>query len=397
MTQRLINLTISALESFIEDTQAGEPVGQLGLVGIHDEDGERRLDEPPATRQELIRLVTQAFDGLVKNGNSPLLYLDLRIDSMGPLKSGHQIQIKTELEERSTSKSAYQCSIDTFVIAIEALAASKLQVKILNIFNDDEMKLFALPSDQLGLVDWNRPDIVHSLATLGGLCVNLSTPAYSFRQIDGQGGRTDWLGRVTEFTASQIREKTEMEINFDGLPKMIQKCPKLESFEFRWLGIPLPGLRELQGFKFPGWKILYLLTQLPTLPRLLRFDLRHHITRETDVLEFIKRTKPVHLYIGPMWLDPGKYQPIFDYCNSKEAEMERFVARGPLYQLAPEQGQVHFQRQEYDEDELCSPHLQRDDEGCQRPIHFHLDTQGFVEAGSTYCDLVLGPNVAKTF
>ncbi|KAF5000516.1 hypothetical protein FGRMN_1683 [Fusarium graminum] len=397
MTQRLINLTPRALESLIEDSRAGELVGQLGLVGIHDEDGERRLSEAPATRQELIRLLTQAFNGLVQNGNSPSLHLDLRIDSVGPIKSSHQIKIMTELEEWSTSRSAYQCSVDTFFVAIEALAASKLQIETFNIFNDDEMKLFALLSDQLGAVDWNRPDIAHSLAALKGLCVNISTPAYSFRQVDGQGGAPDWLGRVTEFTASQILEEIEKEYNFDGLPKMIQKCPLLGSFEFRWLGIPLPGLKELQGFKFPGWKILHLLTQSPHLPRLLRVDLKHHITKEIDVLEFIKRTKPIHLYIGPMWLDSGQYRLIFDYCNSKEAEIEVFVARGPLYQLAPEQGQVHFQRQGYNEEKLCSPHLQRDEDGLRRPIHFHLDTQGFVEAGSTYCNVVLGPNVAKTF
>ncbi|CAJ0543095.1 Ff.00g004070.m01.CDS01 [Fusarium sp. VM40] len=398
MTSKTVHLTTSALNSWIEEVEAGELVHQLFLVGIHDEDGERRLREPPATREELVYLLAQAFNGLVKGGVNPLSYLGLRIDSLGPLTSGHQIQIKTELEARSTSKSAWQCSIDTFFVAMQALAASKLQVEKLNLFNDDDMKLFALPSDQLNIIDWDNPDICHALAALKSLRVNISTPAYAFHQIDGEGGSPDWLGRVTELTASQIRTEIEHESNFDGLAKLIAKCPQLEDFEYLWLGIPLPGLKELQGLKFPGWKILYLLTELPNLPKLRRCAFRYLITRDTDVLEFLKRTQPNEVFIGPMWLDEGKYQPIVDYCNSKEANMTKLFVKGPLYQLAQSDlGQVHFQRQEYDEDAECSPHLRREGDAVQRPIHFHIDPQGFVEPGSTYCDLILDEGMAINF
>ncbi|SPJ79599.1 uncharacterized protein FTOL_07990 [Fusarium torulosum] len=398
MSQKTVHLTTSALKSWIEEVKTGEPVHQLFLVGVHDEDGERYLREPPGTREELVDLLTQAFNILMKGGGNPLSYLGLRIDSAGPLTPGHQIQIKTELEARSTSKSAWQCSIDTFFIAMQALAASKLQIEKLNLLNDEDMKLFALPSDQLNIIDWDNPDIGHALAALKTLRVNISTPVYAFHQIDGEGGSPDWLDRVTELTACQIRADIEKESNFDGLAKFIAKCPQLDDFEYRWLGIPLPGLKELQGLKFPGWKILYLLTQLPNLPKLRRCAFRNQITRDTDVLEFLKRTKPDELFFGPMWLDPGKYQPIFDYCNSKEANMTKLFAKGPLYQLArPDLGQVHFQRQEYDEDAQCSPHLRREGDVVQRPIHFHIDPQGFVEPGSTYCDLVLDEGMVSTF
>ncbi|KAH6951708.1 hypothetical protein DER45DRAFT_576894 [Fusarium avenaceum] len=398
MTQKTVHLTTSALNSWIEEVEAGEQVHQLFLVGIHDEDGERRLREPPATREELVHLLAQAFNGLAKGGVNPLSYLGSRIDSLGPLTSGHQIQIKTELESRSTSKSAWQCSIDTFFVVMHALAASKLQVEKLNLFNDDDMKLFALPSDQLNVIDWDNPDICHALAALKSLRINISTPVYAFRQIDGEGGSPDWLGRVTELTASQIRTEIEQESNFDGLAKLIAKCPQLEDFEYRWLGIPLPGLKELQGLKFPGWKILYLLTELPNLPKLRRCTFQHLITRDTDVLEFLKRTQPDEVFFGPMWLDDGKYQPIFDYCNSKEANVTKLFAKGPLYQLArPDLGQVHFQRQEYDGDAQCSPHLRREGDAVQRPIHFHIDPQGFVEPGSTHCDVILDEGLVGTF
>ncbi|KAM0480096.1 hypothetical protein ACHAP7_005304 [Fusarium lateritium] len=398
MSQKTVHLTTSSVKTWIEEVEAGEPVHQLFLVGIHDEDGKRRLREPPATCEELVNLLTQAFDSLVKSGENPLSYLDLRIDSIGPLTSGHHIQIKTELEARSTSKSAWQCSIDTFFVAMHALAASKLQIEKLSLLNDEDMKLFALPSDQLNIIDWDNPDIGHVLAALKTLRVNISTPVYAFHQVDGEGGSPDWLDRVTGLTASQIRTDIEKESNFDGLAKFIAKCPQLDDFEYRWLGIPLPGLRELQGLKFPGWKILHRLTQLPNLPKLRRCTFGHQITRDTDILEFLKSTKPDELFFGPMWLESGKYQPIFDYCNSKEANMTKLLAKGPLYQLGrPDLGQVHFQRQEYDEDAQCSPHLRREGDAVQRPIHFHIDPQGFVEPGSTHCDVVSDEGKASTF
>ncbi|SPJ87167.1 uncharacterized protein FTOL_12192 [Fusarium torulosum] len=183
------------------------------------------------------------------------------------------------------------------------------------------MKLFALARDQLNIVGWDSPDIDHALAAFKSLEVNVSTPVYAFRQVKGQRGSPDWLGRVTEWTASQVRAEAEKENNSNGLARLVQKYPRLEDFEYRWLGIPLPGLIELQGFKFPGWKILYHWAKLPDLLTPKRCTFRQQIIRDTNVLDFTKRTKPAELHIGPMWLDPGKFKPIFDYCTSKEANM----------------------------------------------------------------------------
>lgn len=111
-------------------------------------------------------------------------------------------------------RSAWHCSNDTFFVTMQSLAAAKLQIQCLNLFNDTDMKLFALASDQLNLIDWDRPpDITHVLATVTSLNTNIPTPMFAFR---GRGedweefGDTDWLERVINWTAPQIRALMEV-------------------------------------------------------------------------------------------------------------------------------------------------------------------------------------------
>ncbi|RBQ78365.1 hypothetical protein FVER14953_08765 [Fusarium verticillioides] len=127
-------------------------------MGVHDED---------------------AFTALAKGAGNPLGIFALRIHADG--RPRHQIQIKSELEERSTMKSTWQCTNDTFFVTMQSLAAAKLQIQSLNLFNDTDMKLFALASDQLNLIDWDRPDIAHVLVTVTSLNTNISTRVFAFK------------------------------------------------------------------------------------------------------------------------------------------------------------------------------------------------------------------------
>ncbi|KAH7154228.1 hypothetical protein DER46DRAFT_702846 [Fusarium sp. MPI-SDFR-AT-0072] len=241
------------------------------------------------------------------------------------------------------------------------------------------MKLFALASDQLNLIDWDRPEIAHVLATVTSLNT-ISTRVFDFRDRGDdwrEVGDTDWLERVTDWTAPQIRAEAENESNFTGLARLA-------------LGIPLPGFPELKGFHFPNWKILQYVSELPGLPKLNRLTLRFRLTKESIVLNLLKRTRPGGLFMGPMWLDPGNFKPIFEFCSSPESNMQKFEVRGPIYQMGlEERGQAHFQRQPYHEDAECCAHLRRQGEGVRRPIHFHLDPQGFVEAGTSVLRSIL--------
>ncbi|KAM0075000.1 hypothetical protein ACKRZS_012812 [Fusarium odoratissimum] len=200
------------------------------------------------------------------------------------------------------------------------------------------MKLFDLAGDQFNLIDWDSPDIAHVLATMTSLNSNISTRVFASRERGDdwrEVGYTDWLERVTDWTAPQIRAEVENESNFTGLARLVQKCPRLQDFAYQALGIPLPGLPELKGFQFLNWKILQYVSELPSLPKLNR---------------------------------------------SLESNMQKLEVRGPIYQMGlEERGQVHFQRQPYDEDAECCAHLRRQGEGVRRPIHFHLDPQGFVD------------------
>ncbi|KAF5646407.1 f-box domain protein [Fusarium tjaetaba] len=343
-------------------------------MGVHDEDGERQLSEPPATREELTSLLTKAFTALAKGAGNPLGIVALRMHAEGRPK--HQIQIKSELEERSTMRSTWQCTNDTFFVTMQSLAAAKLQIQSLNLFNDTDMKLFALASDQLNLIDWDSPDIAHVLATVTSLNTNISTRVFAFKD-RGE----DW---------EEIRAEAENESNFTGLARLVQKCPRLQDFAYQFLGIPLPGLPDLKGFQFPNWKILEYVSELPSLPKLNRLTLRFQHTKESIVLNLLKRTRPGGLFIGPMWLDPGKFKPIFEFCSSPESNMQKLEVRAPLYQMGPEErGQIHFQRQPYNEDAECCAHLRREGEGVRRPIHFHSDPQTFIEVGTSFCNLLL--------
>ncbi|KAH7236879.1 uncharacterized protein BKA55DRAFT_694502 [Fusarium redolens] len=274
MANRVVFLTPKHLQKFIQEAESCIVFKILAIMGVHDEDGERRLSEPPTTREELIKLLTQAFTTLAKGPGNPLGI------------------IKSELEERSTMRSTWQCSNDTFFVVMESLAAAKLQIKCLSLFHDTDMKLFALASDQLNMIDWDRPDIAHVLATVTSLNTNISTRVFTFR--------------VTDWTAPQIRDEGENKSNFTGLARLVQKCPQLQDFAYQALGIPLPGLPELKGFRFPNWKILQYVSELPTLPKLDRLTIRFQLTKESIILNLLKRNRPGGLFIGPMWLDPGK-------------------------------------------------------------------------------------------
>ncbi|RKK37799.1 hypothetical protein BFJ66_g12805 [Fusarium oxysporum f. sp. cepae] len=283
-------------------------------MGVHDEDGERQLSEPPATREELISLLTKAFTALAKGTGNPLGTVALRIHTEGRPK--HQIQIRSEVEERSMMRSTW------------------------------------------------HPDIAHVLATVTPLNTNISTRVFAFRERGGdwrEVGDTDWLERVTDWTAPQILSSTS---------RLCIPSP--------WHS--LPGPPELKGIQFPNWKILQYVSELPSLPRLNRLALRFQLMKESIVLNLLKRTQPGGLFIGPMRLDPGNFKPIFKFCSSPESNMQKLEVRGPIYQMGlEERGEVHFQRQPYDEDAECCAHLRRQGEGVRRPIHSHLDPQGFVD------------------
>ncbi|EXA36164.1 hypothetical protein FOVG_13262 [Fusarium oxysporum f. sp. pisi HDV247] len=239
MANRIVFLSPNHLQKFIQDAESGTVYRNLAIMGVHDEDGERQLSEPPATREELISLLTKAFTALAKGAGNPLCIVALRIHAEGRPK--HQIQIRSELEERSTMRSTWQCSNDTFFVAMQSLAAAKLQIQCLNLFHDADMKLFALASDQLNLIDWDSPDIAHVLATVTSLNTIISTRVFVSRERGddwSEVGYTDWLEKVTDWTAPQIRAEAENEINFTGLARLVQKCPQLPDFAYQALGIP---------------------------------------------------------------------------------------------------------------------------------------------------------------
>ncbi|KAF5715983.1 hypothetical protein FMUND_6628 [Fusarium mundagurra] len=119
MADIIVFLTPKNLQKFVQDAESGIVYKNLAIMGVHDEDDERQLSEPPVTREELISLLTKAFTALTKDSGNPLGIIALRIHAKERPK--HQTQIKSELEERSTMKSTWQCTNDTFFVVFAAM------------------------------------------------------------------------------------------------------------------------------------------------------------------------------------------------------------------------------------------------------------------------------------
>ncbi|KAF5559834.1 f-box domain-containing protein [Fusarium napiforme] len=282
MANRIVFLNPKHLQKFIQDAESGTVYKNLAIMGVHDEDGERQLSEPPATR------------------------------------------------DLSTPTSQHEC----------------------------------LPLKTVGRIG-------KSLATQIGLKESQT----------GQRLRSA-LKLETKATSLALRDLSRNVLDF-------------QDFAYQFLSIPLPRLPDLKGFQFPNWKILQYVSELPNLPKLNRLTLRFQLTKASIVLNLLRRTRPGGLFIGPMWLDPGRFKPIFEFCCSPESNMQKLEVRAPLYQMGPEErGQIHFQRQPYDEDAECFAHLRREGEGVRRPIHFHSDPQTFIEVGTSFCNLLLNSSGA---
>ncbi|KAF5694346.1 hypothetical protein FDENT_1212 [Fusarium denticulatum] len=282
----------------------------------------------------------------------PLGTVALRVHAEGRPK--HHIQIKSKLEERSTMKITWQCTNDTIFVTMLSLAAAKLQIQCLNLFGDTDMKLFALASDQLNLIDWDRPDIAHVLATVISLNTNISTRVFAFKDRGGVGKRlATQIGLKESQTGQRLRFALELKTKAILLALQDLSRNVLGFKTLHTKPLALPRLPELKDFQFPNWKILKYVSELPSLPKLNRY--------------------------------PRKFKHIFEFCSSPESNMQKLEVRAPLYQMGPEErGQIHFQRQQYDEDAECCAHLRRQGEGVRRPIHFHSDPQTSIEVGTSF-------------
>jgi hypothetical protein len=218
----------------------------------------------------------------------------------------------------------WKSAINTYHTAIRALAASKLPIEKLSIFNDRRLQRCSLSCNELGRIDFEDKGLAISLASLKSLSVSLSDRIIFQSAEDAERScdpdeKRDWDIPDHNRDRDEIQAEAEDEGNFIGLAKLLQLCSKLEDLEIHYyrLHLCLRGTPDLHRER-----VLQRVAEAETLPNLKRLELRRVYVREQDLLAFIQRTGVRKLFMYWVIMYRGAFRSTFDYCTSNAAGME---------------------------------------------------------------------------
>ena len=153
----------------------------------------------------------------------------------------------------------WQSAADSFETAWHALAANKLPVEKLNIFNGSEMQRCSLACDELAKMDWvHHPGLATSFASVRSLSVSLSNRLVDdsdIYQAEDESDSGDEEGKDNEADEEEkgdgdeedsrdtpndeptgpkrrarLRAEAEDKRNFVGLANFFQLCSQLDDF-----------------------------------------------------------------------------------------------------------------------------------------------------------------------
>ncbi|QLI73869.1 uncharacterized protein G6M90_00g093770 [Metarhizium brunneum] len=329
-----VDLTTNSLLAFAEATRTDSPlskVNTLNIVGIiHELDDStlpswHRKYSCSAQTEDQIYLLSQAFDGIAKGKNCILPSLSLRV---AVSTKNHKRDLPHSTGNVYPLRSLWQCTIHTFNTVIRALAASKLRVREMNIFNDRDMQNCSLSCDQLNMFDWTDASLVDSLTAVTTLSISLTDRVFAFdedEEIDEDlsdcGSEDKEADRQPTQRDQEIMTESGQEGNFTGLASFIAACPRLSHFELHYLSIVWPKRRLL--INFPRQDILRYVAELHNPPMLKRCRIRGASVREADLLNLIQRTKAVEISAEVIRLEEGTLRPVIDYCISKSAAVTK--------------------------------------------------------------------------
>lgn len=330
-----VDLTADSLPSFAKATQTDSPlckVHSLHLAGIiRDPDDsttpswERKFNCSAQTENE-VQLLSQAFDGLAKyNKDGILPSLSLRIVV---LKRNNKRDMPCSTGRGYPLRSLWQCTVNSFNTAIRALAASKLRVRQMNLFNERDMQNCSLSCDQLNMFDWADASLVDSLAAVTTLSISLTDRIFAFNEdeeIDEEssdyGSEDEDANRQPTQRDAEIMRGSRQESNFSGLANLIAACPSLDDFELHYLSIMWPKKRLFDNF--PRQDILRHLAGLDNPPLLRRCRIRGATVKDMDLLNFIRRSRVPEVSIEVVSLEKGTLRPIIDFCISESASVAK--------------------------------------------------------------------------
>ncbi|EGD95869.1 hypothetical protein TESG_03333 [Trichophyton tonsurans CBS 112818] len=304
-----VDLTSEALQAFTKRVEArcGQ-LRNLNLIGIApkprpgDERGEAR-----ARRQNHISYLTQAFDTIAeRQENHRLESLTLRVVIVH-LDGARQLPAFNKCTRWYICRRVWVSAVDTWQVALQALAASKLRIEKLTVFNDGSMELCSLPCNMLITVDLEDSRLVESLANLKSLSLSVCDRIFDPNRDIVEPGQKYEPSSPRDFEA-----EAEDETNFTGVAKFIKLCSKLEELHFHYCRVFNPAFNVHTGFHPAG--ILQRMAELESLPKLTKCTMRGIFATETDLLAFIKRTDASDLTLEHIILVKGTFRAIIDHC-----------------------------------------------------------------------------------
>ena len=367
-----VELTEPMLKKFAEVTQPGSLgclIQELTLVGVSKGPEGSTYKEEEISKSDKTELLTQVFSGIFIN--SPAA----RLSSLSL-----EVTITDKIGQRSLPgashfswKCRWQSARDTFDIAWHALAASKLPIEKLNLFNTRQMQQCSLPSNCLGAVDWTAPDLPTSLASLKSLSISLcprDLNAFEMKD-DGEGPHADGFEHDPSLKSrndDNIQAEADDELNFSGLAHFLRLCGQLDNFELHYFIKFSYGYGDIDHHY---QRLLQRVAETDRLPRIQYFRLRGVYARERDLLALVQRTRTSNLSMENVSCDT--FRKIFDHCQSSTSPVEAVYfddlneSDGMVYFDAP--GPQKFLR--LIDVEGC-PTLQRTGADVKQPISYVL-------------------------
>jgi hypothetical protein len=303
-------LTEQALRAFAEGTQAGglcalvqEVTISASAIGDWPLNIQAWKDAQMSSRQNKILLLSQAFNGLARNGATgrlPSLSLGVHVPRG---RNARQPQALRRFDPILVDGAA----VDSFQVVFHALAETRLQVEALNIFNNAGHG-FSVPYIELDKINWDGQGLTQCLTTVRSLSINIANRLPKLAadpDINWQQSPREHLGR--DLPAAQV------EGNLPGLARLFGSLQALESLKLTYFVCDggLPASATLAEHE----RLLQDVLRSDSLPNLFRCKLWGICAREEVLLEFIKRTAVSELSLEYIHLSSGSFRPIFDYCT----------------------------------------------------------------------------------
>lgn len=190
-----------------------------------------------------------------------------------------------------------------------SLAGSKVRVDKLDAFNSTSR--CSLGIDKLKDIEIPASDLADSFHQLTSLSLSVSNRVLSASELEG--------------TAEELRALRMQQTSFEGLGRLIRLSPKLESLHLHWYNTfqqrtDLEDMEERYRSRAQNFRTLAETAYLPCMKKLV---LRGVYVTEQTLLQILCGAPIKDFSMEEVHVRDGTFRPIFDYCTSSEASMER--------------------------------------------------------------------------